>query len=83
MSTKSEELAAWAASDAPTIEPGAEVRPGATESRAAALAMLLDAADTPADVATIERVAAVGGRPSLAAGRPARDVAALAGPRPA
>lgn len=71
MSTKNEALAAWATSDAPTVQPGAEVHQGTTESRAAALAMLLDAADAPADVATIERVTAVGGRPSLAAGRPA------------
>lgn len=67
--TKYEQLAEWAESDAPTVRPDAEVHRGIPESRAAVRAMLDDAAETAAEVDLVER--ASGGRPSLAADRPA------------
>lgn len=64
MSETSEALAAWAASDAPTIQPDAKVIQGSAASRAAALEMLLDAAEDPSEVVAVEK-AATSGRPSL------------------
>ena len=70
MSKKHDMLAEWASSDAPTIAPDAIVRQGTPTSRAATAALLLEAAETPAEVEEIER-ASMGGRPSLDASGPA------------
>jgi hypothetical protein len=63
-------LTDWAESDAPTIQPGAIRHRGTAQSRAVVAAMLAEAAETPADIAALERA---GGRPSLAADRPAGE----------
>lgn len=69
--TDYDKLAEWAESDAPAIRPDAMVRRGTPQSRAAALAMLQDAAgDDPAGLDLLERSSG-GGRPSLAANGPA------------
>lgn len=70
--TDYDKLARWAESDAPDVRPDAVVHRGTPESRAAALAMLQDAAgDNLADVDLLERSSSGGGRPSLAANGPA------------
>jgi hypothetical protein len=66
--TKYDELARWAESDAPDIRADAVVRRGTPENHAAVRAMLEDAAESPAEVALLERSS--GGRPSLHAGEP-------------
>jgi hypothetical protein len=68
MSTKNDALAAWAASEAPTVDPASVVYRGTPESHAAVREQLLTAADSPGDVKAIENL---GGRPSLAADGPA------------
>lgn len=70
--TDYDKLARWAESDAPQVRPDAAAHRGTPDSRAAALAMLHDAAgDNPADVELLERSTSGGGRPSLAAPGPA------------
>lgn len=69
--TDYDKLAQWAESDAPSVRPGAVVRRGTPKSRAAALAMLQEAAgDDPAGSDLLERSSGAG-RPSLAANGPA------------
>lgn len=69
--TNYEELARWAESDAPEIRPGAVIHRGTPESHAATRALLEDSLDI-TDSVTAELVrGSVGGRPSLAADRPA------------
>lgn len=69
--TNYEELARWAESDAPQVRPDAVIHRGTPESRAAARALLEDSLDM-SDSVTAELVrSTVGGRPSLAADRPA------------
>ncbi|MFK4298455.1 hypothetical protein ABH924_003624 [Arthrobacter sp. GAS37] len=54
--------ARWAESEEPSISPNAVIHRGTEESRAEALKMLLDAADTPPER---EEIKAMGGRPRL------------------
>lgn len=70
--TDYDELARWAESDAPNVRPDAVVHRATSGSRAAALAMLQDAAGGSAgDVELLERSTGAGGRPTLAADGPA------------
>lgn len=69
--TDYDELARWAESDVPQVRSDAVIHRGTAESHAATRALLEDALDA-SDVVTAEMVrGSAGGRPSLAADRPA------------
>lgn len=64
-------LAAWAESDAPRVRPDAVIERGSDAGHAEVAAMLRDAAESPAEVAEVERaIERTAGRPSLAATSP-------------